>query len=311
MIIELVVSSSIMFFLYFLGNVLCDKIGWLQAEWRILEDGVRYGYIRGTSFRTSQGYWAVEWRLGGQPLIHAIIPYLFMLISFIGSSTCVFYVARKYYLFNRLKRTVTYLRHPKNFRSTISFSIVAITLILFLAGFVGTRVDPNIIIPAEPSKDYLEVNLKISASCFVEITRFVIVEPIANTLDRNNVSRWFYCVIKTPENAFWNITDIDASTILLNEKLRPSSASFQSESDGKSLLLIAFDKEALMKLFNSFTSEPNTIYVNIRGALKNGDFFAGSTQVKFLHFPIDFMPLTCYLGSLVSNILLRDTNRIC
>jgi len=104
-VVEVIITLLIMFFML---PVLYDKIGWLQAELRILEDAFRSGYIRGTPFKTSQGYWAIEWRLGGQPFIHAIIPYMFMLISIFGGISCLVYLVRRYYSFRRLKKVVTF-----------------------------------------------------------------------------------------------------------------------------------------------------------------------------------------------------------
>lgn len=277
-----IIKTIVLFLLMtFFLPLLYDKLGWLQAEWRVLEDGFRSGYMRGTPFKTSQGYWAIEWRLGGQPIIHIIIPHVFMLISLFGGLSCLIYLTRKYYSFRLLKGVVTYLRRPKNFRSSISVSIVAVTLLIFLAGLIGTTIDPNIIIPAEPSKGYLEVNLKISASCYVEITRFVIVETDTDILDRNNMTGWFYCIIKTPENAFWNISDIDVSSILLNGELHPSNTLLHVGSNDTISLLVTFDKESLMFLFENYdSSRSNILTLSINGTLKNGDFFAGSSQVK-------------------------------
>jgi len=279
-VVEVIITLLIMFFLF---PALYGKIGWLQAELRILEDAFRSGYIRGTPFKTSQGYWAIEWRLGGQPFIHAVIPYMFMLISIFGGISCLVYLVRRYYSFRRLKKVVTFLRHPKNFRSAISLGVVAMTLAIFLAGLIGTTVDPNIIIHLEPSKDYLEATIRVSLDCYVEVTRFAIVETVTDVIDRNNMTGWFYCKIKTPENTFWNITDINASTILLNGKLHPTSVSFYTGSNGILSLLVAFDKASLIFLLqNSNSPESHIFTLKISGTLKNGDFFAGSTQVKII-----------------------------
>ncbi|MHA1833454.1 MAG: hypothetical protein ACTSV7_05635 [Candidatus Baldrarchaeia archaeon] len=136
----------------------------------------------------------------------------------------------------------------------------------------------------EPSKDYLEATIRVSLDCYVEVTRFAIVEAVTDVIDKSNMTGWFYCKIKAPEDAFWNITDINASTILLNDKLHPNSVSFYiGSNDGIPSLLVAFDKASLILLLQNFNSTESHIFtLKISGTLKNGDFFTGSTQVKII-----------------------------
>jgi len=255
----------------------------LRVNGRVLEDAFRSGFIRGTVFKNAQGHWAIDWRLGGQPIVHIVIPYMFMFISLLGGISCLIYLAKKYYSFRRLKRVVTYLRQPKNFGTSISVSVVAVTLLIFLVGFIGTTTDPNIIIPAKPSKDYLEVNLKITASCYVEITRPVIVETVTDILDRNNMTGWFYCIIKTPENALWKVSDIEISNIVLNDKIQPFDTSLYFDGNDTAYMIAMFDKKSLAFLFEGQDSlELDVIPLTVKGKLKNGDYFAGSSYVKIV-----------------------------
>jgi hypothetical protein len=263
---------------------LTDKWGWFLAYTRVLQDGYNSGYVRGTLFKTAQGFWGINWRLGGQPFIHVILPYVFASIFLLGLTSLFIYLVPKYCSFRRLKKVCTYLRHPKNFRKCISFGIVTTLLIVSLVGITGITIDPNIVVPAEPSKDYLEMTLHLSVEAQVTVIRGTIVEFDPPVIEEHNLTEFIYCTIKAPENSFWNSSDIDTSTIILNETISPCSTAVFLSSNGTPFILARFDKNSLLLLLeNQDSIEHRQVTLNISGRLKNGDFFAGSQQVQIVY----------------------------
>ena len=149
---------------------------------------------------------------------------------------------------------------------------------------MGIKINPNIIVPAEPSKDYLECNIHISDELNVIVTRGVIVEFDPSIIEQHNVTGFVNCIIRKPENPFWNISDVDTSTIVLNETARPSSTSFCFDNNGTEFILAKFSKDLLLFIFeNQNLVEYEMVILRINGQLKNGDFFAGSTQLRIVH----------------------------
>ncbi len=273
-------------FLAGLWLTLNDKWEWFTISMRVLKDGFYSGYVHGTPFKTAQGHWAVDWRLGGPPFIHVILPYIFTF--FLLSAVVPFFIClmRRYYSFRRLKKVCTYLKNPRNFREYISVRCVAAVLIMSivgLAGIVATTIDPNIIVPAERSKDYFECNMHITAILSITITRYVIVEANPSILYENNMSGWFYCIIKIPENSRWSISDIDTFKILFNDKIIPYIKSVHYDNNSTEFILAKSDKSFLAFLFeNEASIKLETVTLKVDGKLKNGDFFAGDTQIRIM-----------------------------
>ena len=225
---EMIISSIFTFifvtiYYWFLQAPVNDAWGWLIAYGRILQDGFRSGFMHGTPFKSSQGAWAVDWRLGGQPFVHVVIFYFFVGISVFGSASCVVYLLSKYHSFRRLKGIWTYRGLPKSFWSYVSASIFVTLIIVSLVGITGTTINPNLIVPAQPSKDYLAFETQVTAEVFVTITRSVKVNVDPPVLEKDNMTGRLSCIIVTPEISCWNISAVNASTVVLNNTIKPCS----------------------------------------------------------------------------------------
>jgi hypothetical protein len=155
--------------------------------------------------------------------------------------------------------------------------------IVGLGGFIITKINPNIVVPAEPSKDYLELNTHLSAELYVIITRPVIMDFDPSILEEHNMTGWFYCIIKTPENSLWDVSEIDTSTISLNSKINPCSTSIHFDINETAFLLAKFEKTLLACVFeNQDSREHEAVTLSISGRLKNGDLFAGNNKVQII-----------------------------
>lgn len=265
----------------YLQPMTSDIFGWLQANWRVLQDAFQSGFVRGTPFRNTLGNWAVAWELGGQPFIHIVIHYAFASIFFLGSFSGLIYLVRQYHKFKRLKAIFTYLKHPSSFWKYVSFRIVVALTLMSLVGITGMLINPNLIVPAEPSKNYLGVEIGLSSAVEITITRYAIMRIDPPVLEKNNMTGQFCCIIMSPENATWGVSDIVESTILLNNETHPCSASVHSDSNGTASMLAQFNKESLRYVFEDASFlELGNVTLDINGRLKNGDYFAGSSQLK-------------------------------
>jgi hypothetical protein len=283
MVISSIFSSIIAtIYYYFLQTPVNDARGWILAFGRVLQDGFRSGFMRGTPFKDAQGNWAVAWRLGGAPpFIHTVILYVFLGISIFGITSCSVYALRKYHSFGRLKGIWTYRGRPKSFWSYISAGIVVALVTVSLVGITGTMVNPNLIVPAEPSKNYLGFETRVSATLYVTVIHHAIVRVEPTVLKKDNVTGWLDCIITSPGSEVWKPGDIDASTILLNNVTRPSSVTCHSESNYAASILAQFDKKLLNYLFEGTGFlEQGIVTLNLNGRLKNGDYFSGNTQLR-------------------------------
>jgi hypothetical protein len=263
--------------------ILINEWEMLQAWGRILHDAFQSGFICGTPFQNAEGSWAVAWRLGGPPLIHFILPWVSLFVFFLGIDSTTVYIARKYHSYRRLKRLATYLVNPKNFRKTISTQVIVLEAVLILVGLIGATIDPKIIVPnAKPSPDYLGVDFHIQSSLSVVVTCPVIVNASPNILDSSNVTGWFYATIRPPDNVGWRVSDINASSIILNDKMRAVSTSIVTEQNNTSVLLVKFDKKSLLFVFeDQDVVKLGTAILKVSGSFfENGYFFQGSMSVK-------------------------------
>jgi len=261
--------------------------GWqmLQTYWRVLLDAFSSGFVRGTPFQNADGSWAVAWRLGGQPFVLVAIPFVFGVLSIVGATVCIFYLSLKWRSFSRLRKICTYLRHPKNFRSSISVRFVAAILsFIIFSGLLGLGViGPQVFVPdAKPSDDFLWVTSHVSASVSITISRHAIVGVNPSIFDTKDTNDWLYCTIEAPENAFWKVNDIDTSSIMINRTVPVGSAEININDDGASTLIAKFQKNLLLPLFvENGTVRFRTVTLTLTGRLfENGDFFEGKAVIE-------------------------------
>lgn len=250
--------------------------------WRVLQDAFHSGFVRGTPVLTAQGIWAVAWQLGGQPLILEIISVASGLISLTGIITIIHYLAKRYHAYKKFRKYCTNPTHPSSFRNSISSKarkVIAVGLILSLIG-LAVLVDPKIVAPnAKPSPNYLEDSIHVSLDVVVIVTRFAILNTAPSILDKNNMTGFFYCIISTPEHAFWNVSEINTSSIILNGRLHANSAFIELKQNGATAMVSGFDKSALAFLFQDQAIEQGAVAIRIKGSLENGEFFQGNTSV--------------------------------
>lgn len=283
-LIFLITSLSDPFFTSFRDSsyaLVVDKLEWLQVYWRTLQEGYQTGYVRGTPYRTTDGHWATRWRLGGQPFIHVVIPLVFWVLFVVPISFLIpTYLLPKYRLFRRLRGAVV---HPKNFlkfRRCVSLYFIAVVLMISLVGFTGTKIDPNMIISAEPSSDCLGIGISLRVECSVTITRFAIITFCPFIFDENMERYWLYCRIEKPREASWRITEVDESTISLNGTAIPSYVEITQQGNATEFMLVRFDVISLLSFVERPTfQESSSVNLRVEGRLKSGEFFAGSSQV--------------------------------
>jgi hypothetical protein len=262
---QCIVSST----LDFLWILLNNGYGWLKAYLRVLAEGYRSGYVHGTPFKNAQGSWAINWRLGGPPFIHVIISIIFWFVFVSPIILISLYLLRKYSQFQWLKKRICYPKGLLKFTSCISACFIIIMIAISLVGFTGRKINLNIILPAEALKDYLGCNIGMSVVLDVTVTRPVVLEVNPSVLDKNNMSGWFCCIIKPPENSCWNIEEVDSFTISLNNTTIPyTSSTYHNNTE----LLAMFEKSSIEFVIKTETSKLEAATLRVNGKLKNGHF---------------------------------------
>lgn len=157
----------------------------------------------------------------------------------------------------------------------------ALVLILLLYDLPLHKVDD--IVPME--KPNLGLNIVISSCVTIQVTRNALMDVTPSKL---NLS-WatcapegsIYCLIQPPNSALYNITDIIADSIRLNDTVQPVSILWgDSNADGTPDLLIGFGVSDLVEILSPREQEATLV---VTGRLKkNGDFFKAKATMKIV-----------------------------
>ena len=102
-------------------------------------------------------------------------------------------------------------------------------------------------------------------------------------LERSNMTGELSCIVAAPKVSYWSINEINTSTVILNSTIRPCSVSVYSGNNGTAFVLAEFNKNLLGYVFNRADSlKYGMVTFDITGRLKNGDYFAGSDQLRLV-----------------------------
>jgi hypothetical protein len=272
---------------FFLQTPVNDALGWLMAYLRLLQDGFRSGLISGTPFKNAQGNWGVLWQLGqvGQPFIYIVIYDVFTGICLIGGTSLVVYLMLRYRAFRRLKEICTYLRHPKSFWKYVSVRSIAVLAIISVAGAL-IAINPSFIMPPNVSKSSNgppAIVIHPYLATAVTIIHHVLLRFDPSVLVETNMTGRLSCIVVPPENASWNISDLDTSTIVLNNTISPCSLDINSEGNGTPFMTVWFEKIQLGYLFEDASAlKCGLVTMCMAGRLKNGDYLAGSGELNLV-----------------------------
>ena len=134
-----------------------DGFDWLQAYWRVIQDSINSGYVRGMPFRTPEGHWAISWRLGGQPFTYEAFRLTCAIIFVLSITLLSVYSWNRYMRLRYLKQHVL-PENPKvffSFRKCVSLAAVSLLVFMVFLGFSGTRIDHSITIFGPPGESSL------------------------------------------------------------------------------------------------------------------------------------------------------------
>lgn len=154
-------------------------------------------------------------------------------------------------------------------------------LILLLYDLPLPNVD-DIVLVQKPDRGF---NVVFSASVTIYVTRSALMNVTPSKLNLSWATSapddLIYCLIQPPKGASYNITDVIADSIRLNDTVQPVSIHWgDSNADGTPDLLVGFGVSDLFEILPPREQEATLV---VTGRLeKNGDSFTANAIVNIV-----------------------------